>query len=530
MNNEMQEYAHELKATYRHGVIDRRDFIKWSAILGLSLPLLDLSRVQAAGPAIRRGGTLKVVEASPTTIEPPLLIDGPGIDVVTQVCEYLVMVGNDLIPRPQLATSWTPSEGAKTWTVALRQGVKFNNGAMMTADDVVATFKRLVGPAAVSSAQATLAFLKPEGVRKVDQFTVAFHLTRAIVDFPYFLSNVTYQSVILPATWPGHFAKNPIGTGPFKLVEYVPQQRARYVRNPNYWQSGLPYLDGVEITLGLSSDARTTALLGGSADMENTTEGTSLPLLRNNPAVTVFAGHSSFYNGIFVRTDKAPYTDKRVRQAMALCLNRPDIIKSVLQGEGVLGNDNVIAPVFPLYSPIPQRVQDYAKARALLSAAGYPNGFSATLTTASDTSDLVPLAEVAQQMWKPAGINVKIKPEPGSVYYNTDWLGAPLTITEWGHRPTPSQLLGVAYRTGAVWNASHWSNPTFDQLTSALDAEVDFTKRKAIVKQIELLMTEEVPSMVTHFTEALRTVRSNVQGVGSAISPGLFLTRAWFSA
>lgn len=133
-------------------------------------------------------------------------------------------------------------------------------------------------------------------------------------------------------------------------------------------------------------------------------------------------------------------------------------------------------------------------------------------------------------MWKPVGISVKIRPEPGSVYYVSDWLQAPLTITEWGHRPTPSQLLDVAYRTGAVWNASHWSNPTFDRLTSELDAELDFSKRKAIVKQIELLMTEEVPSIVTHFTEALRTVRSNVQGVGSAISPGLFLARAYFSA
>jgi peptide/nickel transport system substrate-binding protein len=215
---------------------------------------------------------------------------------------------------------------------------------------------------------------------------------------------------------------------------------------------------------------------------------------------------------------------------MALCLNRPDMVKSVEQGLGVIGNDNVIAPAFPLYSPIAQRVQDYARARALLRAAGHPNGFSITLTTASDTAELVPLATVAQAMWKPAGIKVKIKSEPGTVYYNTDWLQAPLTITEWTHRPTPSQFLDTAYRTGAQWNASHWSNATFDRLTSELDATLDFTKRKAIARQIELLMHDEVPAIITVFNDVPRAMRSNVQGVVADPSNFVDLSRAYFAS
>ena len=382
----MKEQMQELSAAYRDGRIGRRDFLRWSAVLGLSVPLLDsplaeMPRARAAGP-VRRGGTLKVATAAPATIEPPLLVDGPGIAVVQPVGEYLVWVGNDLIPRPHLATGWAPSEDGKTWTFMLRQGVRFHSGQIMSADDVVATFKRLVGPASVSSAHATLAFLQSDGVRKVDQSTVAFHLTRVVVDFPYYVCNTTYQAVILPAGWAGQFAKNPTGTGPFKLVEYVPGQRARYVRNTNYWRKGLPYLDGLEVLLGLSLDAQTIQLIGGSADMQYATPASSLPVLRINPAVKVLATPSNYHNGIFLRTDKVPFGDKRVRQAMALCLNRPDIIKVVLQGIGDVGNDNVISSIFPLYSRIPQRIQDYARARALLSAAGYPRGFSATLTTA----------------------------------------------------------------------------------------------------------------------------------------------------
>jgi peptide/nickel transport system substrate-binding protein len=523
----MNEHEQALLAACRDGCIERRDFLRWSAVLGFSVPLRALSRGQATA-AIPYGGTLKVTTAEPATIEPPLLIDPPGTAVVQPVGEYLVAVGNDLIPRPHLATGWTPSEAGKTWTFTLRQDVRFHTGKLMSADDVVATFKRLVGPASISSAQATLAFLKPEGVRKVDDFTVAFDLTRAVVDFPYYVCNITYQAVILPAGWPGDFAKNPVGTGPFKLVEYVPGQRARYVRNPDYWQKGLPYLNGLVVLLGVSPDAQTTQLLGGSADMQYATPGASLPLLRNNPAVKVLATPSNYHNGIFVHTDTQPFSDKRVRQAMALCLNRPDIITSVLQGYGEVGNDNVISSVFPLYSPIAQRRQDYAKARDLLRAAGYPHGFSATLTTASDIPDLVPLATVAQQMWKPVGIDVKLKTEPGSVYFTADWLQAPLTVTQWGHRSTPSQILDVAYRSGSVWNASHWSNPAFDRLTSELDATLDFSKRKAIVKQIELLMTDEVPSVVPAFGESVRAVRANVEGVEASSSGTLDLTRAFF--
>ncbi len=507
VNTEQQEYAHHLKAALRDGHIDRREFLRWSAILGLSVPLYDLSQVQAAGPV--RGGTFRIAQTNATTIEPHELTDGPGIAIAHQTGEMLVDIGADHIPRGRLATSWAPSQGGKVWTVKLRQGVKFHNGQMMTADDVVATFKRLVNAKSGSSAVASFSFLPSDGIEKVDQFTVRFTLSRVVVDFPTYLNQ--YQTIILPANWPGHFAKNPWGTGAFKLTEYVPGPagRATFVRNPDYWIKGLPYLNGVEIVT-TSLDGAVTAILGGSVDMGGNTA--QLPVLSANPNIKMLTIASSTHYGIFVRTDKAPFSDKRVRQAMALCLNRPDIIKSVAQGLAVLGNDHVIAPVYPWYSPIPQRTQDYARAKDLLRAAHMPSGFSATLVTSSDTAFLVPLATVAKEMWKQVGINVTIKPEPGQVYYNTDWLQTPLNATDWGNRASPSAYLDSAYISGAVWNASHWSNPKFDSLVKQFDSELDFTKRKAVAKQIELTMNEEVPSIITFFVKSATFVRKNVQG------------------
>jgi peptide/nickel transport system substrate-binding protein len=494
-----------MKTAYRSGRIDRREFVKWAAILGLALPRIDLARAQGATP--EPGGTFRFPVDPAATIEPHQLNDDPGIGIVHQVCEMLVDTDYEGNLQPRLATGWTPSEGGKVWTVALRQGVTFHNGQPMTADDVVATFKRLVDPNSGSSAQATFDFLTMEGVTKVDQFTVAFNLNRAVVDFPAYLNS--YQAVILPANWPGNFAENPTGTGAFKLVEYVPQQRVRYERNPDYWLENRPYLDSVE-AITLAPDNQVTAFQGGSVEL--LTNPAAVPLLRDNPEVKTLTVGSSGHDGIFMRVDQAPFSDKRVRQAMALCMDRPGLIQSVWQGLGEVANDNVFAPNFPLSPPIEARVQDYDRAKALLSEAGHPNGFSATLTTSSDTAPLPAMAAVVQQMLKPAGIDIEIETQPAATYFNTAWLETPLNITNWGGRATPSQYLSTAYVTGSVWNASHWSNPTFDGLVGQLDAELDFEKRKALAQQIADLMTEEVPSIIPFFINAVAFVRANVEG------------------
>ncbi len=507
MDSEKQTHADRLTSALNAGHIDRRGFMRWSAILGLSLQLPIAAQAQEASPVPVRGGTVRIAFDPPATIEPHQLNDDPGIGIVHQVCEMLVDTDYEGFLQPRLATSWTPTEGGKVWTIDLRQGVKFHNGQPMTADDVVATFQRLVDPDSGSSAVATFDFLSKEGVSKSDDHTVVFTLNRAVVDFPAYLNS--YQAVILPANWPGNFAENPIGTGAFMLEEYVPQQRARYVRNPNYWLEGLPYLDGVE-GITLSSENMITALVGGSVEQIN--NPAALPLLRDNPEVKVLTIATSGHDAIHMRVDQEPFSDKRVRQAMALCMDRMALIDSVWQGLGELGNDHVIAPVFPLHTPIEQREQDYDAAKSLLAEAGYPNGFSATLTTSSDTAPLPTMAAVVQQMLKPAGIEIEINALPSSTYFDTAWLETPLNITNWGGRATPSQYLSTAYVTGSVWNASHWSNPEFDELVAQLDAELDNEKRKLIALEIERIMKEEVPAIIPFFINGVTFVRSNVQG------------------
>lgn len=530
----MEDQIREFVGDYRSRRIDRGEFLKWASVLGIGGALAGESLARAprtwasGGAAPVRGGTLKVGGTVATSIEPPLLVDGTGVAIVQQVGEYLVTVENGVV-KPHLALSWKPSQGGQVWTFTLRQGVTFQSGKPLTAADVVATFKRLVDPKQASSAQSSLTFLKPTGISAVDAHTVQFSLEQPVVDFPLYLYGV-YQAVILPASYSGNFAKNADGTGPYKLVEYVPGERARYVRNPAYWNKPLPYLDSVELVLGYSADSLITALLGGSVDTLITTPEAQVPIISGNSAFKILTVQSSAHNGIFVRTDQKPFSDVRVRQAVALALNRPAIVSTVQQSLAVLGNDNVFAPVFPEYVATPQRTQNIAQAKSLLAAAGYARGFSIDVTTTSDTVNLVPLAIAAGQMLATVGIDVALQAEPGSVYYNTDWLDKPFTVTDWAHRPTPSQFINVAYRTGAIWNASHWSNARFDSLSKQLDSTIDLSQRKALARQLEVLETDQAPSFITFFRNVPRPVKAKLQGVNADPASYLDLSQAYWSA
>ena len=508
MTDVQRTLTNKLTQALNAGHIDRRQFLRWSSIFGLSLHLPAVAaRAQEATPEPVRGGILRFGVEPAATINPHQLNDDPGIGTVHQASEMLIDIDYEGLLQPRLATSWTPDETGQEWTVELRQGVTFHDGRPMTSADVVATFQRLVNPDSGSSAVATFDFLTGEGMTASGDHTVVFSLTRPVVDFPAYLSS--YQAVILPADWEGDWTANPVGTGAFVVEEIVPQQRVVYSRNENYWAEGLPYLDGVE-AITLAPDAQITAILGGSIETTNNPAG--LPLFQDNPDIKVLTVNGSGHDGIFMRVDQEPFSSKQVRQAMALCMGRPELIAAVWQGLGELGNDHVIAPVFPLHTPIEQRQQDYDQARALLAEAGLPDGFSATLTTSSDTAPLPTMAAVVQQMLEPAGIQIEINAVPSATYFNTDWLQTPLNITNWGGRATPSQYLATAYVTGAVWNASHWSNPAFDELVTRLDSELDFAVRQEIALEIEEIMKDEVPAIIAFFINSAAFVRANVQG------------------
>jgi len=245
-------YIDELVA----GRLDRRQFMRKGAVIGMSTGLMgailaacggankvgtSASQTSAAAgggtsssaaPATK-GGTLKLAQQAPATAINPLIVDDAGgLNMLAQTGEFLTFDNNLLLHlEPMLATKWTPSKGGSVWTFALRPNVKFHDGSPMTADDVVYTFQELSNPKNASNALSTFAnVLKPDGVVKVDSSTVAFHLEAPNGNFPYLVSSDNYNAIIVPkgtdfTKWQSTF----VGTGAFKLKSYTQNVGAEFV-------------------------------------------------------------------------------------------------------------------------------------------------------------------------------------------------------------------------------------------------------------------------------------------------------------
>jgi peptide/nickel transport system substrate-binding protein len=396
------------------------------------------------------------------------------------------------------------------------------------ADDVVATYRRLADKSTGSTAAATLNFLPPDGIEKVDDQTVTFHLSRAQADFPYY--TYIYQAGILPATWSGDWATSPIGTGPFKMTNYNPGQGSSYARNDAYWENGLPYLDGVEIKIWQDPSGELTALQSGASDLMALTPYDALDDIRKNPNLQVLTSKSAAYDAMHMRVDTAPFDNPKVRQALALALNRQDVLVTVLGPDGgELANDQPVAPNLRDHVDVGMKTQDLATAKRLLAEAGHPNGFEFDLPTHTGAEWLKNWALTLQQAFAPLGVKANLVVETSQVYYS-HWTTVTSGVTEWASRSTASEILNSAYRTGANWNSAHWSNPTFDTALDDLDATVDPTKRLALMQTLEKALSDEIPAIITYHRGSPRGFSKRVQGMPQDPNRFLDLRPVWLSA
>ena len=429
-----REYGDHLIEQVRTGRMTRRQLLVRASVFGFSLTAAGRLLAACGGStttsegspsasaAPKSGGSIKVTALTPlSALDPVTMYQTGDISTVEQICEYLIWVNNDLTLRPVLAETWSPDASGAVWTFKLRQGVTFNEGSPCTADDVVATFDRLVNPDSGSGALSALkGILSPGGTQKVDDYTVQFNLDTAFADFPYLVSSGNYNSVILQRDFAGDFLKKPVGTGPFMLTDYKNKQSATLKRNPNYWQKGLPYLDEVSFVYIDDAQAQAVQLQSGAVDLQAQTAFQGSQALFANPNLNVITTHSTAIREVAMRVDKKPYSDKNVRQAVAYCLDRQAIMSALYDGKGTQGNDQIFSPLYPASPTFPDRAQDYDKAKQLLSDAGYAGGVKLTITTAASYLDLAQYAQIIAAQCKPAGIEMKLDTMSATEFYGGD--------------------------------------------------------------------------------------------------------------
>ncbi|ADV14228.1 ABC transporter substrate-binding protein [Mesorhizobium sp. M7A.F.Ca.CA.001.09.2.1] len=523
------------------GRVSRRDFVRHGSLLGLSLPLL--GRIgMAAGlggmPSLARaqgapGATIRVASSVPAaTIDPVSIADAGGLLIMQQVAEFLCVDGPDLVLQPALAESWKPNDNGTVWTFKLRKGVKFHSGGEMKADDVVASIDRLADPANSSNALSVFTGILQKGAsKKVDDYTVEFHLDAPNGNFPYMLSSDNYNAVIIPASYKGDYEKSFDGTGPFRIEKYTAKVGASFVRNEDYWgPKALP--ERTEFTFFTDMQPQILALQGGQVDIINQMPVLAGVALLNDPNIDIISLKSSAHQQLHMRCDEGPLKDARVRRAIALCLDRDKLAAGLMKGRSALGNDSPFAAVYPSTdTSVPQRKQDIAQAKQLMEAAGLGQGFKITLTT-ERYLEIPEYAQLIQNWVKEIGVELDLNILDQSGYYGdavfgkSNWLDSVMGITDYGHRGVPNVYLAAPLKSEGTWNAAHFKNKDYDALATSYIAALDLEAQKADAGKIQKLLLEETPVIFGYFYDYLTATAKGVAGVQPTAMSQLFLDKA----
>ena len=235
-----------------------------------------------------------------------------------------------------------------------------------------------------------------------------------------------------------------------------------------------------------------------------------------------------------MRCDQKPFDDPRVRQAVALTLNRPDMVTALLAGLGQVGNDSPFAPVFKsTNTSVPQRAQDLAKAKSLLSAAGH-SSLSATMYT-EQYEEIPGLAQTIAAQAAKAGINIKLKVETQAAYYgkatygNSDWLDGEMSLVDYGDRGVPNVFLQATLTKGGPWNAARFRSTEYDNLVAQYIATVDLSTQRTIAGKIERLLLDQTPLIIPYFYDNLTAVTPSVKGAQPTAISQIFLKNASLS-
>jgi peptide/nickel transport system substrate-binding protein len=483
---------------------------KYKFMLGLISMLIVSMLILAgcSGPEVTDERIFRVAFQPIVQTDPALISSDSEVFVANAVYDYLVDIDPQSNPVPRLAADWTISADGLSYTFTLAEGVTFHDGSSFSAADVVWTFDRLRDPDlgfATSSLYGNIA-----SIEAIDDATVVFTLNNPNPFFLYDLSD-NHALVIKNGTTD---ASEFNGTGPFKVVNYSPEDRITLEANPDYFIEGQPKLSGVEIIFFQDDIAMADALRGGQVDLVLRMSTSLFKSLQTESGIDTFDIPTNGFDLIRLRSDREPGNDPRVILALKLATDREAILALVQQGYGAVGNDSPIGPLYETYHDpgISPPARNVEAAKSLLIDAGYQDGLELTLHV-PDSGGRPDLAAVLKQQWEEANIFVDISVEPESVYYGEDgWLEVDLGITGWGSRPYPQFYLDQMLVSGAEWNEAHFADQEFDALAQTTGTTLDEEERITAYAQIQELLAERGPVIIPYYFAQFGAINSEFEG------------------
>ena len=499
-----------------------------SMILGLALTLATPT-LGVAGGHEKNGGTLKISHSTRIATLNVLSLSGPAeYPVIDMAYSGLTRIGPNSQPMPDLAESWTGSADATEFTFKLRSGVKFHDGTPATSSDVVATYEAILNPDIPASAASVLNMI--ESVEAVDDLTVKFKLKTPFADFPTSTAHANAR-ILSEEALAGDLSKLDTvvnGTGPFKMENYDSARVTRLVRNEDYFIEGKPHLDAVEMHLFPDLAAETTNFLSGDIDVMLLVQQADYERISTASGINALRVPSGRYVNVVMRFDQPPFDNLKVREALSYAIDRQLLVDLVLEGLGRPAHDNILSPEFKFRIDTPEKSYDPAKAKALLTEAGYPDGLKLDLVASNRPAIRAQVAIAMKQMALPAGFDINVETMPHDTYIANVWKKGKFYMAYWGMQPTEDATFNLLLTSNASYEDTGWKNEEFDSLVQAGRSTTIESERADAYSKAQELMLKELPYIIAFYEDVLTASKDYVNGYTlNPINRYFYLENVW---
>lgn len=457
---------------------------------------------------------------------PPVTLDPNGSSVTSSyfyaIYDALTYIDSEAKVQPGLAESWKPV-GENVWEFKLRK-TKWSDGSDATADDVKWTYDYIINPANKSARASRLANVKE--VKVVDPLTV-----QIVTDGPDpIMPKRAFFILILPKTYiekigVSEFGLKPIGTGGFKIKEYKQGERVVFVPNELSWRK--PKLSELWLYEMPEAATRVAALRSGAVDAIDGVDRESAEQLKSDPALSVVVADGAGSYSCDIEYFKEPYTDVRIRQAINYAIDQEAILKNLLKGYGkVMDGQFVPRNVFGYNPNLKPYGYDPKKAKELITAAGFPNGFNTTIEFNTTSPEPKAMALAMFQYFADIGIKAELKPVEIAVWRQHLYEGgrAPIFYNPWAAQaPMDAEFILLWYSEKAYNGIPVYKNPAFEGPYSKSQQELDPAKRLTYLQQASAAMRDDPPGIFTIQTTSIWGLNKKVKSfVGTASGQILF--------
>jgi len=421
--------------------------------------------------------------------------------VIEQIYSTLMRLDPDSNPIPELADSYEISDDGLVYTIKIKRGVKFHDGSPLTAADVKFTFDRLTDPAT--------GYPYADGVKPIDHTDVIDDNTVAItLKAPTgpFLTALAFpgNSIVSKAAVESGIDLNaqPIGTGPFKFVSYQPGTSIVLAKNPDYFETGKPYIDALEMNIIPDDTARTNAILGGLVDFSSEVSPRDWETVTTSPGIVGLETSGGHWHSLIMNVSKPPFDNKLVRQAVAYAIGRQDVVDQIFFGRAEPSLGGVIPswsfahdPALETFSAQPNP----KKAKALLTEAGFPDGIDVTLIAPSAWPILASQAPIYQAQLTEAGIRVTLEQMENPRWLQQVWTARDyeMSMNFWlSPLADPDDFMWM-FPCGSGMGVMLYCNKKLDGLMDQARQTTDSTERAALYSEVQKLQLGDMPLVPT---------------------------------